>query len=156
MDASTIYQKTAQGEQEIKTRAAKLPQQMRTMLILTDGTKPLGELRGVAQRLGIKEDFVATLEGKGLIAPLGGRTAQAAPAAPQDEFARFTAARRFMNDTVVDAMGIRSFLFTLKIEKCGTRAELSFLLDDYTRLIKKGSGEAQAAVFTERARELLA
>ena len=154
MNAAIVYQKTARGDEEIKTRAAKLPPPLRTMLILVDGRKPLVELQGVAQRLGIKGDFAAELEGRGLIAKTAASPA-AAPAAPLDEVARIAAARRFMNDTVVDALGIRSFFFTLKLERCSTRADLAALLDEYAKVIGKASSAEQAAVLADRAKELL-
>src|SRR4051812_17674857 len=101
MDTNAVYQKTPKGEDEIKTRNAKLPQKLRTMLILVDGTKTGGELQGVAQRLGITEDYIGTLEAQGLITRIGGSAAAAPRAAegPKDEVQRFSAAQRFMNDT---------------------------------------------------------
>jgi hypothetical protein len=156
MDATAVYRKTPKGEEEVKTRGARLPQKLRTLLILTDGTKKLAELQEVAKRLGIAADSLGTLEAQGLIeraAPAG-----AAPVAATggDEVQRFQAAQRFMNDTVVNALGIRSFFFVLKLEKCGTRAELREILDGYGKAIEKGAGAAEAAVLAEHARALLA
>ena len=60
-----------------------------------------------------------------------------------------------MNDSVVNALGMRAFFLTLKIEGCSNTGELANLLDDYSKAIEKGSGPEAAAVLTERARELL-
>ena len=160
MDATAVYYKTPKGEEEIKTRAAKLPQKLRTMLIMIDGTKTAGDLGEIAKRLSISEDFIAALEGQGLVARAGAGTGgspspAAATPAGSDEVARFVAAQRFMNDTVVDALGIRSFFFSMKIEKCASRAELAQLLDEYAQAITKAAGPEQASVVVERARELL-
>jgi hypothetical protein len=158
MDTGTVYQKTRKGEDEIKARGAKLSQKLRTMLILIDGSKNLGQLGGLAKQLGVAEDYIALLEGQGLIAKAGPAPAAdgGRPAAtPRDEFQRFSAAQRFMNETVVNALGMRSFFFTLKLEKCSTRAELRELLEDYGKAIAKGAGADEAAVLTERAREML-
>lgn len=154
MDLTAVYQKTPRGEEEIRTRKAKLAPKLRTMLILMDGTKPLAELQDVAKRLAVPEDFVAALTAQGLIAPVGG--APAAPVGPAAEFAKFSAARRFMNDTVVNAIGLRSFFLTLKIEKCNSRQELADLLEDYGKALAKGFAPEEAAVLGERMRELLA
>ena len=67
----------------------------------------------------------------------------------------FSAAQRFMNDTVVNALGMRAFFLTLKIEKCASRRELAALIEDYTKAITKGAGAEEAAVLSERVRELL-
>jgi hypothetical protein len=157
MDA--IFHKTPKGEEEIKARTAKLPQKMRTMLILIDGTKNAGQLEALAKQLGITEDYIKLLQGEGLIAAVGGTPGAAAKppssAPPRDEFQRFSEAKRFMNETVVNALGMRSFFFTLKLEKAGTRADLAELLDDYSKAIAKGTSAEEAAVLVERARELL-
>jgi hypothetical protein len=159
MDASSLYQKTRKGEEEIKNRQLKLPPKLRTMLILIDGKKSLAQLNALAAQLGAGGDYAVQLEGHGLIS--GGASAAppaaASPAGPADgEFERFGTARRFMNETVVNALGMRSFFFVLKLEKCGTRAELATLLEDYGKAIAKGADENEAAVLVERARELLA
>jgi hypothetical protein len=157
MDATALYQKTRKGEEEIKNRQLKLPPKLRTMLILIDGKKTLAQLNALAGQLGAGDDYAAQLEGHGLIA--GGASAPpaaASAAAPaNEEFERFGAARRFMNETVVNALGMRSFFFVLKLEKCGTRADLATLLDDYAKAITKGADENEAKVLVERVRELL-
>lgn len=157
MDATIVYRRTPKGEDEIKTRAAKLAPKLRTMLIMIDGTKTAGQLQPVAERLGLGAEYASALEQDGFISlgaakPGGG----AAPAAPKDEVARFSAAQRFMNDTAVNALGMRSFFFTLKVERCASRAELSQLLEEYSKVITKGAGAEEAAVLGERMRELLA
>ena len=60
-----------------------------------------------------------------------------------------------MNVTVVDALGIKSFFFTLKLERAGNLAELRELIDSYRAAILKGSGEDEARVFTERLNVML-
>ena len=89
MDAGILYQKTRKGEEEIRERRAKLPQKLRTMLILIDGSKTAGQLNVVAKQLGIAEDYIKLLEGQGLITAAGGTPGAApAPSAPQDEVQR--------------------------------------------------------------------
>jgi hypothetical protein len=152
-----VYRKTPKGEQEIRARSAKLTQKLRTMLILIDGTKDKLQLNGMAKQLGVADDYLASLESLGLI-EAGGASAGAAAAdaaAPQDEFERFRAAQRFMNQTVVNALGMRSFFFTLKLEKCSNRAELAEMLDEYAKAVAKGADDNEAGVLTARARELL-
>jgi len=73
-----------------------------------------------------------------------------------DPVARFRMAQQFMNDTAVNALGLKAFFFTLKLEKAATVEELRPLVDDYRKAIAKGSGEEEAAVLTQRLQEMLA
>ena len=72
-----------------------------------------------------------------------------------DEVGRFRIAKAFMNDTIVDALGIRAFLFTLRLERCATRADLKTLLPDYARSLMKKLPVPDASVLIERTGELL-
>jgi len=51
--------------------------------------------------------------------------------------------------------GFRAFFFTLKLEKCFTRAELAALLPDYDAAVKKGKDPEVARLMSQRARALL-
>ena len=74
---------------------------------------------------------------------------------PEERVANFRVAKTFMNDTIVDALGIRAFGFTLKLERCSTAEDLINLLPAYTEsLLKKVDREAARAL-VERTRELL-
>lgn len=80
-------------------------------------------------------------------------TLDAAPAGTEAE--RFLRARQFMNDRVVEALGLRAFFFILKLEKCSTRAELAELLPDFGKAVAK-SGDLDAAnASVARTRDLL-
>lgn len=60
-----------------------------------------------------------------------------------------------MNDTAANSLGVRSFFFTLKMEKCNTRSELAAMLVEYTKAITIGSEPEEAQVLTERVRNML-
>ena len=72
-----------------------------------------------------------------------------------DEVGRFRIAKAFMNDTIVDVLGIRAFMFTLRLERCATRADLKALLPDYVEALRKRRSEANVVVLLERTRELV-
>lgn len=76
-----------------------------------------------------------------------------APAGTDAE--RFLRARQYMNDKVVESLGLRAFFFILKLEKCSTRGELSTLLPDFAKAITKATGEEVSSVLVARAREML-
>jgi len=160
MADTTRYTKTEQGAIEISSRRKNLRGRERTMLILIDPSKTAGELRASAAQLGVAPDFLEMLVRDGYIAAVGGT--ESAPAEPpgravtKDEFARFRVAKRFINDTVVDALGVRAFMFTLKLERCSTLADLVEMLPDYAKAIAKGRSETETRLLVDRAAELLA
>ena len=159
MNATDIVIKTPEGVQELKTRSHKLPPRLRAMLIMIDGSMNCSQLQAAAGKLGVSGDFLDNLQSEGLVAtkPSAKLAGSAAgQASESSEVDRFRAAQKFMNDTVVDALGFRAFFFTLKLEKCTTRPELAALLDDHTKAIIKGSGDDIARVLRSRLRELLA
>jgi hypothetical protein len=152
------YAKTDKGLDEIRSRGKNLRGRLRTMLILIDPSKTDAELRASAAQIGVEPEFLETLlQGR---LRRAGRRADAAEAEPaprvvtRDELARFRAAKAFINETIVDALGVRAFLFTLKLERCSTRADLAALLPDYAKAIRKFRGEAETTLLVERANEL--
>ena len=164
MAAGTLYRKTAQGLAEVKDRKLKLNPRIRTMLILIDGTIPEFMLKEDGARVGAPADFLEQLAAAGLIervegavaaAPAPGARAGTAAAPAQDEFARFRAAKDFMNATIVDALGIKSFFFTLKLEKAAVLADLRALVGPYREALAKAQGEESAKVMAARLEEML-
>jgi hypothetical protein len=162
--AGAIYGKTRAGAEEIKNRKVKISSKLRTMLILIDGTKPAFLLREEAQTLGVDENFLEQLEKLNLIERVGAvATGQfaafvqgdVAELAGMDKVARFRMAQQFMNDTAVNALGIKAFFFTLKLERCATVADLGQLAQAYHDAIAKASGQAEADLLTRRVHELL-
>lgn len=159
MSAGDIYAKTTLGVNEVSNRRLKLAPRLRTMLILIDGRQPALILQDEAAKLGAPDDFLAQLLGMRLIEKVGSAISQESKAADElatqsapagDEFSRFRSAKDFMNVTVVDALGIKSFFFTLKLERAGNLADLRELVDSYRTAISKASGEDKARVFTAR------
>ena len=166
--AGTVFIKSRAGSEEVRSRKMKLAPKLRTMLILIDGTKPALILKEEAVALGAPGDFLEQLEGAGLVERVGAAPAPAAQdrravvrapveadPAKLDPVARFRRAQQFMNDTAVNALGIKAFFFTLKLEKCATVEDLKPLAGAYRDAIAKGSGEAEADVLSQRLKELL-
>lgn len=160
MTDTTRYAKTEKGAAEIHSRGQNLRGRLRTMLILIDPSKTADELSASAVQLGVEADFLAVLVRDGYIAAVAGAAGTPSAEPPRevskDEFARFRVAKEFINETIVDALGVRAFLFTLKLERCSTRADLARLLPDYAKAIAKFRGDAETRLIVERAKELLA
>ncbi len=145
---TTVPVKTDAGRREMQARQLKLPPMARVLLIAIDGHATVGELRESFTSLGDVVGLLGTLEAQGLLAANGAdgghapnkpaANAAATPASTLSDAAqRFIHAQRFMNETVVEALGLRAFLFTLKLERCSNVAELRELVGDYDRMIAK-------------------
>jgi hypothetical protein len=140
----------------------KLNPRVRTMLILVDGAQPEFLVKEEGDKVGAPADFIEQLLQLGLIEKAGRAAASGASAAAGraataavDEYDRFRAAKDFMNVTIVDALGIKSFFFTLKLERAGTVADLRELQAPYREALAKAEGDAQAGVLSARVEELL-
>ncbi len=163
MGAASIYAKTPLGVQEVTSRKMKLAPRLRTMLILIDGQQPAFILQEEAAKIGAPDDFLGQLESLQLVEVAGTATvetatakAASAGAGPQDEFGRFRQAKDFMNVTIVTALGLKSFFFTLKLEKASSRADLRELAESYRAAIAKSSSDEEAEVLASRLADMLA
>jgi hypothetical protein len=134
MNSVDIYVKTNAGTHELKSRARQLPQRLRTMLIMIDGSRSVAQLPEPA--LPVQPPSPAPM-----------------PALSDGE--RFNTAKQFMNDTIVDNLGLRAFFFTLKLEKCFTLADLEAMLPDYSKAIAKSRGSDVARKLEAQARSKL-
>jgi hypothetical protein len=68
MDPSEIYAKTELGLAELRERKLNLPVTLRSLLILIDGNRTVGEVLDKARALRLDERALTALERGGLIA----------------------------------------------------------------------------------------
>jgi hypothetical protein len=182
MNKHDIYEKSAAGVDEVRLRTRGLHPRLRTMLIMVDGTRTLEQLETAAATLGAPSDFLGQLLSQDLVvlriaAPRAAAAAKAAPSSvpapapaaerpavpsapaspvlPATDAERFRATQKFMNDCAVDAMGIRAFFWTLKLEKASTCDDLRQLLPEFRKAMAKARNEAAAALLETRARSML-
>jgi hypothetical protein len=154
--------KTAAGRSEVADRRLKLGSRQRVLLIAINGEHVLRELRVQFRSLGDVDALLAELVAAGLVGVVDGAAAASAPAvaeaaiAAEAEIAPVPLARQFMNESVVANLGLRAFLFTLKIERCYTKQELSDLLPEYRRVLAKSLDAEAVAAFSARAEALIA
>lgn len=167
MDAKARLIKTDKGREEIDHRRYKLAGKQRTLLILVDGTRSLEDLTNDGRKLGAPDDALILLLREGFVTAVTSSSANTVTAVESgvandaggtdaDEFTRFRAAHKFMNDTAVDNMGgLKKFTFTLKLERCSVRQDLTNLLDDYRQSLAKAIGPEGADVLVTKAKALL-
>ncbi len=152
---TAIPRKTLQGQRELVDRRQKLHARSRSLLIAVHGQHSVAELRRQFAALGDVGGILEELSTLGLIT--AGQAGAAAPAAESEsELPPLQLARAFINETAVAALGLRAFLFTLKLERCYTKAELSDLLPEYRRVLAKAKSEEFAASMVSRVEQILA
>ena len=174
MNPSDVVDKTEAGQAEVRTRAAGLAQRLRTLLIMVDGARTVAQLQAAAAQVGAPADALDQLLQAGLVAVRSAAPARsssaasraAASAAPPPAPAaapapaaglpdRLRVARQYINDTIVDAVGVRAVFFTLKVERCYSADDLEGLLPEFERLLSKARGASEAQQSVAHARELL-
>jgi len=80
MNPNVRFTKTDKGQDEIRNRTHRLNPKLRQILVLVEGTKPIGELLAAAASLGGDATVLEALVRDGFIAPIDGPPA--APAVP--------------------------------------------------------------------------
>jgi hypothetical protein len=163
MQPTDVLVKTDKGVEEVKTRKYRLAARSRILLFMIDGRHAIGEILDQTAKLGmpataLKElidgEFVTNISASTIRATTPGKSAGAGQAI-SDDVERYIRAQKFMNDTIVDAMGIKAFFFTLKLERCGNVSDLQELVDDYTKAMEKNLGGDMAQLAIRRVRDLL-
>jgi predicted secreted protein len=161
MNPDEVYVRTDKGQSEL--RKADLPPGERVVYFMTDGSATIAEILAQLAGLGVTEETFERLRTLGFITPRAAPQAtpsgtHAAVKAPEAMTApqRVFAARQFLNETAVDAVGLRSYFFTLKLERSYSLSDLRLLLPDYTKMIEKGHRKLEADLLIRRARELTA
>jgi hypothetical protein len=167
---ATIYRKTAKGQAEIETRAARLPPRLRGALILVDGRRsdddmrrlipvePEATLRTLAEHGFI--EAVATGDGPAPRAaapmPTAGPAPAAAAAAPAQTQVpamaprQFEAARADLIRSFTDLVGPMAEALSIKMERSRSPDELKPLLEVAQRIVANARGNQAAASFGAR------
>ena len=131
MDLTSVYAKTAKGQEEISARTHKLAQRLRLVLILVDGKLSVAAHQEKAGALDDVVAYLEELERGGFIErvmPAGARapsaTEPAAAAAGESAALALPELKTKLNRVIHDYLGPDGDMFTEKIEKCRTREEV--------------------------------
>ncbi len=156
MSEQSVPIKTALGRSEVSDRRLKLGSRQRVLLIALSGEHPVRRIREQFRSLGDVDALLKELVEAGLVEYAPAAAGAQPVAANEADIAPVPRARQFMNDSVVANLGLRAFMFTLKIERCYTKQELHDLLPEYRRCLAKSLDEDATAAFMERAETLIA
>ena len=130
VDRQWILVKTAKGQEEIRTKACKLPARLRRLLIMIDGRSTVGEiLDRLASLNDDLEGHLNTLLADGFLAPRDAVPSIAAALSQQPEF-NLAKAKGFARFVILGTLGPVGARRVQRIEAAGTVAELRAELDD--------------------------
>ncbi len=169
-----VPNKTEAGRDEIQSRALKLPNVLRSILLMVDGQRNVGQLRGVIAGLKGPDDALAQLDALGLIAVPQSLAAAAAAtiresarpvpapmpaepatvASPPVNAAGYSALYTLMSDTVREHLGLRGYFLQLKVERCTDVGELMALMPDFSAALGKARDVGFATEMERRFRSL--
>ena len=163
MAGKTIYARTRKGDEELKARHSQLGAVVNGMLMLVNGRRSRDDLMSVANRLGARPDFLDDLASRGFIelhtapAPVAVPVAAALERTPADgqtsDADRSAKLYAHLIGAAKKHLGLKGFLFHLKVEKAVTLAERRALIEPLAEAIAKAKGMAAANEFLEISRE---
>ena len=158
---TSIYQKTDKGQDDIRTRANRLDQKHRALLLMVNGEKTCDEILIQLAPLGMNQAVFEELEQAGYIRsqmvgtiPVKSEpaTAPGVPAAPAPNTASgeqgvegYQRLYRFYTETISRYLGLRGYLLEMKVEKAGNVADLVALRETLKAALAKARGEAEAS-----------
>ena len=149
----TIYRKTPLGVAEVESRALKIPQRLRSLLIMIDGKRSAASLAAMAHA----EACIAELHAQGLIEPAV--TPAEPPSAPQPAArpaASFEASRRLVVRELNDALGPAAETLSIRMERARSVDELRALLPHALQVVASMRGRAFSQALAGRVEQALA
>ena len=155
MNVAEIYAKTDLGVREIKDRQLNLPLSLRTLLIIIDGQRTVGEVLDKARAFKVNEKDIEALALNGLIAPKfatlnGAANDDAAQERSADEVDRYLKAQKLMNDAIHNHLGIRGYALMMRLQRADdVRALHELLRDVAAALVKRIGVDAATPVVAE-------
>ncbi|UNK49196.1 hypothetical protein MNR01_15945 [Lysobacter sp. S4-A87] len=173
-----VPNKTDAGRDEIQQRTRKLPNVLRSILLLVDGQRSAGQLRDVIAGLRGPPDALEQLRSLGLVDVPQTMAAAAAASIPGREFSGrvtgqvstaavaagvgaapvtggYAPLYTLMSDTVREHLGLRGYFLQLKIERCTDVGELLALLPDLSTALAKAHNVGFAGEMERRMRSLV-
>jgi hypothetical protein len=142
MNLQAVLQKTDKGVEEIKTRAHKLEQRLRMLLIVVNGKVTGAELVKQFETVGDITPMLEQLVAQGFVREAGGGAAQ------------FKDIRTRLAQALTDAMGPAGDAIVMQLEACKSLDELRAFVERHGERLQGAYG-ARVAKFLALAREHL-
>jgi hypothetical protein len=160
MNPGEIYAKTDEGVRELKERTQNLPIALRSLLIMVDGNRSVGEVLERARALRVDASAFATLERAGLIAkrfsaPSAAESQTVSVPRSEDEVQRFLAAQQQVSDTINARLGFRGYLMMMRLQRASNLRDLHDLLPDLAQALVKRLGTDAATPIVHELQRLI-
>jgi hypothetical protein len=161
MDPSEIYAKTDLGVTELRERRLNLPVTLRSLLILIDGNRTVGEVLDKARALRLDERALTALERGGLIekrfsAPSVTEAPEQIPASrTEDEVQRYIMAQQMVSDAINQHLGFRGYGLMMRLQKTANVRDLHDLLPDFAKALVKRIGMGPATPIVNEIERLI-
>jgi len=155
MDRSEIFAKTELGVRELKERQLNLPLPLRSLLIMIDGQRTVGDVLDRTRALGLDDKALEKLITDGLIAPKFSARAEVAseaaePVRSEDEVERYLRVQQMMSDAINGHLGFRGYGLMMRLQKAASLRDLHELLRDLAAaLVKRVGVESATPVISE-------
>jgi hypothetical protein len=167
-----IYTRTGKGDEEVSARRPGLDAKLNSILFLVDGKRTRDDINALAERLGSPADSIDRLVDGGYVRTLekpaarpaasgtvNNRNGDAPSAVVATHSQADSALQSILYQHLITAakqyLGVRGFLFHLKIEKATDLPELRALIKPMGEAIAKSRGLATANSFIEETEALV-
>ena len=166
MDADIVYRKTDLGFSEIASVRRSVDFRLRPLLILVDGQRSTSRIQALLGDSAAPDEYFSHLASGGYIEPIDDDEPMPEVYGPEPVFdlpigpvtlstRRFADCQHFMIETAAAKMGLLSFLFVLRIEKCDTIEALVALLPEFENGIARRFDPEHARQCRREAQSLL-
>ena len=159
MDKHTVFVKTEQGREALTSRPPGLGPRLRSLLIMVDGKRSVGDLDKLLGSEGAAEPLLQSLVDQGWVAATAFSLPEAAAASAEDQRVietlppplaedalPFVDARRLVARFINDQLGPMGEPLAIKVESCRNPGELQAVLPrirDGLRNMKNAAAVAQ-------------
>ncbi len=163
--ASTVYDKTDKGREEIATRKFRLAPRLRTLLVLIDGRQEEAELLAKVAGIGLGQESLTELLAEGFVEPVSSASAatgmESAATAVQDPVLpdaqnQYQALYQFYTETIRSTIGLRGYSLQLKVEKATSVDDFRALRQPYLDAVLRAKGNEMERSLRARLDQLLA
>lgn len=149
-----VYKKTDKGMNELLARSPGIDARLVSVLILVDGVRDSTEVNRLAQKVNLPADALEILfhggfiekKFKGSASPVDAKTeaptgsAAPRPADPASKLDKFNALYMYLVEETKALLGLRGFIYQLRIERATTLLQLKALIDPISAAIEKKYG----------------
>jgi len=163
-----VYKKTEKGMNELLASTHSLDARLVSVLILVDGARESDEVNRLAQEGHLPVDGLEILFHGGFIdrkfegsappaegkAPSPAEPLAPVAATPARTLERFNALYAYLVEQIKALLGLRGFIYQLRIERASTLLELKALIEPIGKAIEKRQGLGMAKHFMRESERL--